>query len=123
MLKKIPHATILGNNTEYCSQEVKLLYIFFIPSLSPLSSLIQYSVTMDFGFGVGFRWQRWVYVWVSTAAVRLALGFNGANSGFIVGLMDGLGFAVGLDLVFEGGSLRWVLNLMVGGLGLRWVSA
>ena len=53
----------------------------------------------------------------------LALGFNGANGGFIVGLMDGLGFAVGLDLGFEGGGLRWVLALMVGGLGLRWVSA
>uniref|UniRef100_A0A2N9FRM1 Transmembrane protein n=1 Tax=Fagus sylvatica TaxID=28930 RepID=A0A2N9FRM1_FAGSY len=27
----------------------------------------------------------------------LALGFNGAGGGFVVGLMDGLGFAVGLD--------------------------
>ena len=53
----------------------------------------------------------------------LALGFNGAGSGFVVGLMDGLGFAVGLDLDFEGNGLRWVSALMVGGLGLRWVSA
>jgi hypothetical protein len=123
LLKKIPHVIVLGNNTEYCSQEVKLLYIFFIPSLSPLSSLIQYSVTVDFGFGVGFRWQRWVYVWVSTAIVGLTLGFNGVGGGFVVGLMDGLGFVVGLDLGFESGGLRWVLALMVGGLGLRWVSA
>ena len=102
---------------------VKLLYIFFIPSLSPLSSLIQYSVTVDFGFGVGFWWQRWVYVWVSTATMGLALGFNGAGGGFVVGLMDGLDFVVGLDLGFKSGGLRWVLALMVGGLGLRWVSA
>ena len=40
-----------------------------------------------------------------------------------VGLMDGLGFAVGLDLGFEGNGLQWVSALMVGGLGLRWVSA
>ena len=104
---------------------VKLLYIFFIPSLSPFSSLIQYSVTVDFGFRVGFRWQRWVYVWVSTATVSLALGFNGTSDGFVVGLMDGLSFVVGLDLGFESDGLRWVLALMVGGLvlGLRWASA
>ena len=72
------------------------------------------TVTVDFGFGIGFRWQRWVYVWVSTATVGLALGFNGAGGGFVVGLMD---FAVGLDLGFEGGGLRrW-------GLGLQRVSA
>ena len=80
-------------------------------------------MTVDFGFRVGFRWQQWVYVWVSTATVGLALGFNGAGGGFVVGLMDGLGLAVGLDLGFEGGGLRWVLALMVGGLGLRRVSA
>jgi hypothetical protein len=80
-------------------------------------------VTVDFGFEVGFGWQRWVYVWVSTATVGLALGFNGAGGGFVVGLMDGLGFAVGLDLGFEGDGLQWVSALMVGGLGLRWVSA
>ena len=80
-------------------------------------------MTVDFGFGVGFRWQRWVYVWVSTATVGLSLGFNDAGDGFVVGLMDGLGFAVGLDLGFKGGGLRWVLALMVGGLGLRRVSA
>ena len=72
-------------------------------------------MTVDFGFGgnsgfmFGFQQRQWVWLWDSTVPA--------------VGLMDGLGFAVGLDLVFEGGSLRWVLNLMVGGLGLRWVSA
>jgi hypothetical protein len=88
LLKKIPHATVLSNNTEYCLQEVKLLYIYFLFLLSLLSPL-SYS----------------------------------AGGGFAVGLMDGLGFAVGLDLGFEGGGLRWVSALMVGGLGLRWVSA
>jgi hypothetical protein len=80
-------------------------------------------VTVDFGFEVRFWWQRWVYVWVSTATVGLALGFNGAGGGFVMGLMDGLGFAVGLDLGFEGGGLRWVSTLMVGCLGLWRVSA
>ena len=55
--------------------------------------------------------------------VGLALGFNDAGGGFVVGLMDGLGFAVGLDLGFESGGLRWVSALMVGGLGLPRVSA
>ena len=47
-------------------------------------------MTMDFGFGVGFRWQRWVYVWVSTATMGLALGFNGAGGGFCFGSLFGL---------------------------------
>ena len=45
---------------------------------------------MDFGFGVGFRWQRWVYVWVSTATVGLALRFNSAGGGFCFGSPFGL---------------------------------
>jgi hypothetical protein len=80
--------------------------------------------------------------------VGLALGFNGAGGGFVVGLMDlgfegggGFGFCGGfvvglMDLGIEGGGgfgfysgfgfgfhRWWVLALMVGGLGLRWVSA
>ena len=122
---------------------------------SPLSSLIQYSVTIDFGFEVGFWWQRWIYVWVSTMTVGLALGFNGAGGEFVVGLMDlgfegggGFGFCGGfvvglMALGIEGGSgfgsdgfgyrrrrwvwvLQWVwiwVSQVVGGLGLRWVSA
>ena len=38
----------------------------------------------------------------------LALGFNGVGSEFVVSLIDGLGFAVGLDLDFEGNGLQWV---------------
>ena len=34
---------------------------------------------------LGFGWQQWVYVWVSTATVGLALGFNGASGGFCFG--------------------------------------
>jgi hypothetical protein len=98
-------------------------------------------VTIDFGFGVGFRWQRWIYVWVSTVTVGLALGFNGASGGFVVSLMDlgfegggGFGFCGGfvvglMDLGIEGGGgfgfcsgfgfgfrRWWVSALMVGGI-------
>ena len=88
-------------------------------------------MTVDFGFGVGFRRQRWIYVWVSMATVGLALGFNSAGGGFVVGLMDGLGFAVGLDLGFEGGGLGFGFDgggfgfavgfgLNGGGFRLKW---
>jgi hypothetical protein len=61
------------------------------------------------GFMFRFQRRQWVWLWDSTVPA--------------VGLMDGLGFAVDLDLGFEGGGLRWVSALMVGGLGLRRVSA
>ena len=61
--------------------------------------------------------------------VGLALGFNGVGGGFVVGLMDGLGFAVCFG--FDGGWFGFaaVFDLNGGGfgsamgLGLRWVSA
>jgi hypothetical protein len=40
--------------------------------------------------GFWFRWQRWVYVWVSMATLGLALGFNDASGGFCFGSPFGL---------------------------------